>query len=172
MAIVTTTGHIDNALRFASLAGRLYIGVGKSDNDVNEGVPEDVDATGLDTVIGVKRPSTVSLAYLVPEGTDPMPSKVIHYQGKTYALCNARDAYEKKGRFVYLSTLIKSDDFGAFKYDQVGLYKDVQFKPSVTGDAIKPENITNYGDFLAYENRKLISSQQGINIEEQMIFEC
>lgn len=167
MATVTTIGHVDNAIRFASLVGKLHIGLGYSGKGK---ASESEDTVQLENLIGLKRPGKVSLAYLY-KGTDS-DNSVITYNHKKYKLCTQSEAFEKDARFVYISALIKSDDFENFTYDQVALYNGSTFKTGVTGDAIKPDNITKLGQFIAYENRTPIKKQAGVNIEEQMLFEA
>lgn len=172
MAIVTTAGHVNNAIRLTDEVGKLYIGIGGTGEWNNPSIPpeENKTQTTIPTFIGMKKADTVSLARLVPD-TETPPANVINYGGKKYELVSRKDAYNKQAEYVYVKATISPDDLPAGAYRIVGLLENPTLGEGVTGDAIPANKVISQGVLSMYENRIAVD-RTNLKINEQLIIKA
>ena len=169
MAIVTTAGHVNNAIRLTEEVGKLYIGIGGTEEWTSPTTPPaELDTqTTIPTFIGMKKADTVSLARLVPD-TETPPANVIEYGGKKYELVSRNDAYSKGAMFVYVKATIAPADLPVGKYRIVGLLENPTVNSGVTGDAVPANQVKSQGILSMYENRVAVD-RTNLKINEQII---
>lgn len=166
MAIITTAGHVDNAIRFFNQSSNMWVGLGKSDSAwSNENVPdpEDSSTTKFTGLLGMRKATDISLAIKVPTGTTG--SNIISYGGETWQLVSASDAQSTGANYVYVSTTIGKDELTSGTYRQVGLFLNPTFKTGVTAVAVTGDNVVSQGTLEMYENRTPLNKTNADVIE-------
>ena len=172
MAIVTNSGHVNNAIRLTDEIGKLYIAIGGTEEWTNPSIPpaEQEMQTTIPSLIGMKKADTVSLARLVSE-SEEAPANAIKYGGNTYELVSRNDAYTKNALYVYVKATISPEDLPVGKYRVVGLLENPTFNTGVTGDAIPANQVKSQGVLSMYENRVAVD-RTNLKINEQLIIKA
>lgn len=162
MATVTTTGHINNAIRFTENIGDIYVGIGVGGTSKNQ--------DSIVNLYGLKRAEMVSLARLISPD-DNFSGSYVEYGGNKYELISQNNAYSKNAHFIYIKASLAADEIKGNTYDTVGVYTYPKFKQGVTGDVIPISAIDNPGYLEMYDSRSPVD-RSNLKITEQFIIEA
>ena len=162
MATVTTTGHINNAIRFTENIGNIYIGIGVGGTSKNQDY--------LVNLYGLKRAEMVSLARLISPD-EKFSGSYVEYSGNKYELVSKNNAYNKNAHFIYIKASLSADELKGTTYDTVGVYTYPKFKQGVTGDVIPINAVDSPGYLEMYDSRSPVD-RSNLKITEQFIIEA
>lgn len=168
MAITTKHSDVAIANYLVSLRDSAYVGIAKTtewDDDLTPPSPSELTTT-LEDLIGLKpvRELSVCKRVATPEDTD---YPTIQYNNQTWALLSPEQAFKENATHVYVEAYIGHSDFPSGPYRQVGFFTGV--KHNSENDIILPEEITDKGLLVFYENRQPINRIDNMNITERFI---
>lgn len=169
MAILTNNSKVDNALRLYKEAQTMFFAFGNSNTEWKDpATPPEPSAsiTSLDELVGIKKVSSVSLACTVDS---PTGQNVVSFGGQNYELVGLSDAYARNAHFVYITTVLKQNDFSVTTHRSVALTKQPVYDTSLTGDAIPAESVISQGSLQVVQNTTLRDSINSDTLEYLII---
>lgn len=173
MALITKTGHIDNAMRLYNKASSMYVGFGNANTewqDASKPPAENYDTKSLPELLGMHKVTKVSLA--TPLKSGQTSDNTITYGGIKYQLVDFNSADSLNATFLYVSAVLEPDELGGTgTYRSVGLFTDTQVSSGVTSDAVPANKIVNQGRLQVVENR-VAFNRSSVTVEEQFLIEA
>lgn len=176
MAIETLQSHVFYALNAKQDLANLWLSMGRTTAWQDESIPpaENMDTSHLDEITGFKRFDKAQL--VAPLTADFDMSKVygdaVIYKGQQWENVADEDAYKKGARYLYLEAQIEPEMLPYAVYRQIGVFRGL--KPQSGWEratALYPQQVTDMGMLMGYDNRLSQRYANNVTIKEQIILE-